>query len=201
VELLPVKPTKVFCIGFHKTGTKSLATALRRLGYRVTGPNGTKDPDIASNVLGMAHGLVEKFDAFQDNPWPIIYREMDEAYPGSKFILTLREPESWIVSAVAYFGRRETPMRKWIYGVGAPEGNEETYTKRFVDHYDEVRYHFRSRPDDLLTVDFAKEDGWNEICRFLKKDVPDEPFPHMNKGIAAGTDSPSGDIAQNAKPA
>ena len=33
----PLKP-KVFCIGFHKTGTKSLRKALATLGYRVTGP-------------------------------------------------------------------------------------------------------------------------------------------------------------------
>jgi UDP-N-acetylmuramate-alanine ligase len=39
--------TKVFCIGFHKTGTTSLAVALKTLGYRVTGPNGVHDPDIA----------------------------------------------------------------------------------------------------------------------------------------------------------
>lgn len=26
--------TKIFCIGFHKTGTTSLATALETLGYR-----------------------------------------------------------------------------------------------------------------------------------------------------------------------
>ena len=30
---------KIFCIGFHKTGTKSLGLALGILGYKVTGPN------------------------------------------------------------------------------------------------------------------------------------------------------------------
>lgn len=43
--------SKIFCIGFHKTGTKSLGTALDILGYRVCGPVGVKDPDIAKNVL------------------------------------------------------------------------------------------------------------------------------------------------------
>ena len=42
--------TKVFCIGFHKTGTTSLETALTKLGYKVTGCFGTKDPDIANKV-------------------------------------------------------------------------------------------------------------------------------------------------------
>jgi len=69
--------TKVFCIGFHKTGTTSLNVALNTLGYRVTGPNGVNDPDIAKNVLRMADDLVKRYDAFQDNPWPIIYKELD----------------------------------------------------------------------------------------------------------------------------
>lgn len=42
--------SKVFCIGFHKTGTTSLELALIRLGYRVTGSFGTKDPHIACEV-------------------------------------------------------------------------------------------------------------------------------------------------------
>jgi hypothetical protein len=43
--------TKVFCVGFHKTGTTSLALALEILDYRVAGPTGINDPNIAKNVL------------------------------------------------------------------------------------------------------------------------------------------------------
>jgi hypothetical protein len=49
---------KVFCIGFHKTGTTSLRVALELLGYRVTGPNGVQDPDIGKNVHELAYSLV-----------------------------------------------------------------------------------------------------------------------------------------------
>jgi len=173
--------SRVFCIGFHKTGTTSLAVALRTLGYRVTGPNGVDDPDIARNVLAMAYDLAEQYDAFQDNPWPVIYREVDAKYPGSKFILTLREPQSWIRSQVAHFGRRETPMRKWIYGVGSPQGNEAIYVKRFERHNAEVVTHFRDRANDLLVMDLTKGDGWEKLCGFLGADVPDRAFPHANK--------------------
>ena len=55
--------TKVFCIGFHKTGTTSMAVALKQLGYKVTGPNGVNDPDIEKNVRSMAYNLVDEFDA------------------------------------------------------------------------------------------------------------------------------------------
>ena len=172
---------KIFCIGFHKTGTTSLKAALKELGYRVTGPNGVDDPDIAKNVYSMAHDLVRKYDAFQDSPWSVIYKELDEKYPGSKFILTIRSSESWIKSQVNHFGQLETPMRTWIYGVGCPEGNEDIYIKRFERHYKEVVDHFKDRPDDLLILDLAKGDGWGKLCSFLGTDIPKKQFPHANK--------------------
>lgn len=172
---------KIFCIGFHKTGTTSLTIALRKLGYRVTGPNGWNDPDIARNVLPMAYGLVEKYDAFQDNPWPIIYRELDEKYPGSKFIMTLRSSESWIRSQVKHFGRKESAMRQWIYGVGCPEGNEDIYVRVFEDHNKDVLAYFKGRSKDLLVLDLANGEGWEKLCPFLGVPIRSSPFPHANK--------------------
>jgi hypothetical protein len=175
--------TKVFCIGFHKTGTTSLEVALRKLGYRVRGSFGTKDPDIANKVFEMACAMVPDYDAFEDNPWPILYRELDERYPGSKFILTRRPAEAWIRSQVKDFATTETPMRRWIYGedAGCPEGNEDTYIARYERHNREVLEYFRDRPDDLLVIDLPNNDGWTRLCAFLGHDVPDEPFPHANK--------------------
>ncbi len=173
--------TKIFCIGFHKTGTKSLATALSKLGYSITGPNGVKDSKIAQNVYTMAHNLVKQYDAFQDNPWPIIYKEMDKSYPGSKFILTVRNTDSWIKSMVSHFGRRKTPMRKWIYGVGCPKGNEEIYIKKYENHNKDVLAYFKNRPNDLLILDLIKAEGWQKLCPFLEKEIPNILFPHRNK--------------------
>jgi len=172
--------TKIFCIGFHKTGTTSLATALKVLGYNVTGPNGVTDPHIAFNVHSMAEALVKQYEAFQDNPWPVIFKEIDTKYPKSKFILTLRDSETWIDSQVKHFGINETPMRKWIYGSGCPKGNEEIYVKRFEEHNKEVKQYFKNRPTDLLLLELAKGDGWEKLCPFLGKSIPNESFPHAN---------------------
>ena len=83
-EGLQTHKPKVFCIGFHKTGTKSLARALEILGYRVTGPNGTRDPRIAERALPMALDIAARFDAFNDNPWPILFRELDAGLSGQQ---------------------------------------------------------------------------------------------------------------------
>jgi hypothetical protein len=177
-----MKGHKVFGIGFHKTGTKSLAAALRQLGYSVTGPNGVDNPNISRDVYGMAFGLVERHDAFQDNPWPILYKEPDERYPGSKFILTLRPTKNWIKSMVQHFGEARTPMREWIYGVGCPLGNEDVYVARYERHNREVMEHFLSRPNDLLVLRLTDGDGWATLCPFLGEAIPKVDFPQVNRG-------------------
>ncbi len=170
---------KVFCIGFHRTGTSSLGRALGILGYSVTGPNRTQDPDISTNALPMALALSERYDAFQDNPWPLLYREMDRHWPGSKFVLTIRPPEEWIRSVLSQFGSRSTPMRQWIYGAGSPVGNEDVYLARYARHNSEVHDYFRGRECDLRTLDITSGGGWGELCGFLGHDEPDCAFPHV----------------------
>ncbi|MDB5506217.1 MAG: hypothetical protein JWR75_855 [Devosia sp.] len=171
---------KVFGIGFHKTGTSSLGEALTRLGYRVAGPFGAHDPDIANSALPQALALAERRDAFQDNPWPMLFREMDAAFPGSRFVLTIRPEAAWLSSMLAYFGTRSTPMRDWIYGVGSPVGNEAVYLERYQRHEREVRSYFANRPADMLVLRLTEGEGWRELCGFLELPAPELPFPHSN---------------------
>ena len=179
---------KIFCIGFHKTGTKSLAAALSVLGYSVTGPNGVNDELVGENIDDLIRTLVPKYDAFQDNPWPIVFKKLDSWYPDSKFILTVRDTKRWYQSVLTHFGEKETPMRKWIYGegYGAPSGNEDVYVQRYRDHIKSVKEHFTGRSKDIVVMNFSKGDGWEKLCKFLDKPVPNVPFPHRNKGSDRG---------------
>lgn len=170
---------RVFGAGFHRTGTSSLRAALERLGYRVCGSVATEEPDIAKRAREIAFGLLDGYDAFVDNPWPILYRELDEACPGSRFILTTRPSDAWIRSVSRFFGAKTTPMREWIYGAGSPLGNEARYVERFERHNAEVREYFRDRPGDFLVLRIAEGEGWRELCGFLGHEIPPEPFPHM----------------------
>lgn len=172
---------KIFGIGFHNTEINFLAAALRTLGFNVTGPNGVKNPNIRNDVHQMAHKLVEKHDAFLNNPWPILYKELDQRYPGSKFILTMHPTDEWIANLVQNFGKNTTPMREWIYGVGCPEGNEQIYIDRYERHNKEVLEYFKSSPDDLLVLNISEGDGWEKLCPFLSKEIPNIPFPYKKK--------------------
>ncbi len=173
---------KIFGIGFHKTGTKSLATALVRMGFTVTGPNNFRDPDIAQTYLSLTRRLSERFDAFQDNPWPLVYQEMDAQWPQARFILTLRDSSDWYRSQLAHFQGATTPMRELLYGpgMGDPRGKEAHYIARLEAHNQAVRSYFQDRPGKLLEMDITQGDGWAPLCDFLGREVPARPFPHKN---------------------
>src|SRR5258707_2997466 len=164
---------KVFCIGFQKTGTTSMRSALEMLGYRVAGHFGVDDPAIRDNALPSALELARKYSAFQDNPWPLLFRDLDEHFPGSRFVLTVRDPQRWIESVVGHFGEQSTPMREWIYGPGSPRGNEDVYLERYERHNREVREYFAARGGDLLEMDVEAGDGWDPLCDFLGHSPPD----------------------------
>ncbi len=180
---------KVFCIGFQKTGTTSLGRALEILGHSVCGPVGVTDPRISHKALEWAIARLPYYDAFQDNPWPMLYKQLDQICPGSKFILTTRHPRAWIKSAKKYFGSYEAAAEVWIYGgKGTPVRNQKRFLQVYKEHNRAVREYFKDRPDDLLEIDFSKGHGWKEICDFLGYAIPDEPFPTSNKSGSIGAE-------------
>ena len=178
---------KVFCIGFQKTGTTTMQSALTILGYRVTGPNFHTENGPTPDLVERASKVAAEYDAVQDNPWPLLFREMDERFPGSKFVLTVRDTDRWYQSAVRHFRDEETAWRKHIYGAGAPAGNEQLYRSRYASHNREARAYFADRPDDLLVMDVTKGDGWDKLCPFVDLPNPGVPFPHSNSGVSTRT--------------
>jgi hypothetical protein len=182
---------KVFGIGFQKTGTSSLDEAFRILGYRTDkgvfiNTPGRKaslriDPPLTNaKILERVLPIAREREAFSDNPWPLLFRELDELFPGSKFILTVRDPQSWLASLVRHFGDRESDVLEWIYGVRAVRGNESRCLEIYEAHNAAVRAHFASRPAALLEIDVEKQPRWSELCAFLGKPVPRRPFPRAN---------------------
>ncbi len=181
----PAPRPKVFCIGFQKTGTTSLFAALERLGYRTAAVvgRGFSAERLAAEGASACIKAARDFDAAQDMPWPIFFRELDAAFPGSKFILTVRDPESWFASIEGHFGAHESEMQAFVYGrdAPAPAGNKARYLETLRRHEAAVRAHFAGRPHDLLVMDLEAGDGWNALCPFLGAPTPAEPFPTRNK--------------------
>ena len=174
---------KVIGIGFHKTGTSTLGDALIELGYEVVGARLDLTESLKKNSTDEAFELADQFEALQDVPWAILFKELDERYPGAKFILTVREEDKWLNSVVKHFGDKYFEMHEWIYGKGVAAGNEQLYLERYKKHNREVLEYFSERQDDLLVVDWSKNrNDWKPICDLLECPIPNKAFPHSNKG-------------------
>ncbi len=179
---------KVFCVGFQKTGTSSLSKALQALGFSVGDSIGVLNrtvnwraldpkPEIIEKVMA----VVDEVDAIQDSPNAFIYRALDVAYPGAKFILTIRDTADWLESYRRFFPDQNNPLRHWMYGVDRFSGNEARYRAIYEAQNAEIVAYFAGRPDDLLVMNIPKGDGWLKLVTFLGKDAL-KPFPHANKG-------------------
>lgn len=173
---------KIIGVGMQKTGTSSLRDALRMLDYSVGDNNYQLLFPILHGNYKKVFRKLSKYDAVEDNPWPHIYREIDRAIPGCKFVLTIREEESWYQSVSRHIGRLRDPMHEWIYGrnKGIPADDKANTLTVYRKHNQGVLDYFKDRPEDLLVVDFAKGEEWEKLCNFLGKPVPGLHFPHAN---------------------
>jgi hypothetical protein len=135
----------------------------------VAGHFGIHAQNIKHTALSMAKEIMETHDAAQDDPWFIIYKELDVLFPKSKFILLNRDNKKWIKSCINHFGKAEYDTRKWFYGPDkySPIGNEEYWIKRKIAHENEVRAYFKHRPDDLLEMNITEGDDWDKLGPFL----------------------------------
>lgn len=174
---------KVFGIGLNKTGTTTLGLCLQHLGYRHTSSNLELTKRVAAGDIEPVLDFAREYESFEDWPWPLIYRELDERFPGSKFILTTRRtPQVWLRSLKNHaLLTGPTEFRRIAYGHPIPEGHEPDHLSRYEAHNRDVRQYFESRPDDLLEICWETGSGWRELCDFLGHEVPDVPLPHANR--------------------
>jgi len=180
--------------GFGRTGTESMKLALETLGL---GPchhmtEVVADPDQVALWRAAARGELPDWDrAFAGyksaTDWPAAYfwRELSAHYPDAKVLLTVRDAESWYASM-------ERTILKVIKGstdpasVGVKLIGECLFGGRIDDRAHVIAVYEKNTAeveaafgaDRLLTYHLG--DGWEPLCRFLGKPVPDAPFPHTN---------------------
>ena len=191
VTLAPV-PTRIFGVGMHKTATTSLHAALGMLGFDSFHWGEGEAPLIWHEMrrLGRSRTLEQHY-ALSDLPIPLLFRELDCAYPGSKFILTVRDEAKWLASVQRLWDRRHNPTR-WVWDVypfshqihrelyGRKDFDAAVFLARYRRHNREVLEYFRKRPEDLLLMRMDQGAGWPELCAFLGCAAPGAPYPREN---------------------
>jgi hypothetical protein len=179
---------KLFGIGLSRTATHSLNQALCMLGYEVVH---YPDDDLTAQevIFGRPYSILEHCDGITDTHAVVRYRELDQQYPKSKFILTVRDLQSWLVSCRALFERlvlddfpepyRSMSVRLRVLAYGGIDFEPKAMARTYRRHLQDVHNHFFHRPADLLVMNILAGDGWLPLCKFLGKPVPPVPFPRI----------------------
>ena len=168
---------KIFGIGLSKTGTNSLTQALEILGYKIAH---YPPPDMV-DVLA-----ADQLDGCTDIPTALRFRMLDKKFPGSKFILTTREKNSWLRSIQDHYKRRPaSTLNDWgkqnrldLYG--SFDADECDFEGIYDQHHKDVTSYFADR-DDLLVLDLYSDDKWKLLCDFIGSPYPKTPYPIANE--------------------
>lgn len=166
----------VWGIGLARTGTTSLCKAFKILGYARVGHN----PEFEE---------LKYLNAAADNGCTLYYKYLDFIRPNSKFILTTRDLDSWLISMEDI--NQKSPAltdlavlrRMSLYE--SVKFDRDKMTAAYHRHSEAVARYFQDRPSDLLIMNLIKGEGWEKLCPFLGLPVPKAPFPHLNKAVAS----------------
>jgi hypothetical protein len=194
---------KVIGAGLSRTGTFSLKRALEALGF---GPCYHMDElfrrpdhvDIWANAARAEPDYVALFEGYvsaADAPVCHFWREIRNAHPKSKVILTVRDAESWYASfhstvfqamsrptllPAAARPPLEVARRLVLERIFGGRFEDKTYALSvFEAHNRSVIGSVES--SDLLVYQIG--DGWAPLCAFLAVPVPSEEFPMTNERV------------------
>jgi len=197
---------KLINAGLGRTGTTSLQMALERIGL---GPCYHMFDIISSDErLKQWEKIVcdaqrpdweivfDGYTSAVDGPCAIYYRQIMEAFPNAKIMLTVRDAERWYHSTYdtlyqfALKSEKNPPephsTQSRLYRLTSTMVWNGLFGGRFSDKEYAIDV-FRNRnqeiirnvdPENLLVYDVKQ--GWEPLCAFLGVDVPPEEFPHVN---------------------
>lgn len=197
--------------GLPRTGTLTQKVAFEQLGLSPC----YHWVDLLAD-LGQLPGWERAMDGQADWPallggarssadWPggYFYRELAEAYPEAKVLLSVRDPESWersfretiwemsygesVMALLARARSRVDPVwKRYLDFVErmfwGPEGtfSEGEQPAQLIEqmerHTEEVKRTIA--PERLLVWEVGE--GWGPLCEFLGLPEPDTPLPHAN---------------------
>lgn len=204
--------TKVFGLGLSRTGTRSLTAGLQMLGFDCN--HYPIDEDTYIEIANAQYDLtlLRYFDGLTDITTIPIYQQLDKQYPGSKFILTLRDKESWLGSVSRHYYNRPAfkdvgdpdeevhlRMRQFLRAAvyGCYNFCPERFSWVYDQHVRDVMAYFKDRPGDLLVINICSGEGFEKLAPFFGRPAPAEAFPH--KGAVLSRRIAEAAAAQKAK--
>ena len=187
-------PLRVIGTGFGRTGTDSMREALDILGF---GPchhmfavnadetQRTRWRALAKGAAPDWEALFEGYGSCVDWPSAFYWRDLIEAYPEARVLLTYRTPESWWQSfertllAFGAPGADPDSLGVALIGNRVFGGRPQDKSVALAAYEANVEAVLATVPPDRLLV-HELGDGWDPLCRHLGVPVPDRPYPIRN---------------------
>lgn len=182
---------KYICVGNPKTGTSSLLKAFQILEYKCASYDLEKALNHIMEEEDVLVNQAKDFNFLKDWPCRFLYKEIDQRYENCKFILTIRDEEKWVNSYTNHVSSEipDSITNRYRLKTLGINPREYLHDKEFLienvyrKNNQDVLDYFKYRPNDLFIIDITKENKWDSLCKFLKKPIPNEKFPHENKGM------------------
>nr|XP_039255033.1 uncharacterized protein LOC120331919 [Styela clava] len=206
---------KIICAGLQKTGTKSLAEALRILGYNVHDvfEQFYYEKELWNKILRNTaviadyQRILEDVDAVMDFPAVAVWEKIMEAFPEAKIILTIRSNEDdWYTSiknhieVINQYIPQSELLQQLLHVILGPTRQEFIrYESGFIpacigmarmcgtpkepilrSRYRQHNCYVKSACEKTKLLIYNVKDGWEPLCHFLNKKIPDRPFPKRN---------------------
>ncbi|WPH02979.1 Hypothetical protein R9X50_00585100 [Acrodontium crateriforme] len=147
--------------------------------------------------------LLGNCGAVTDMPCVMFWRELYAAYPEAKIVLVQRDEDAWFRSFSegvldAMFAPAGKFSRQYVEPIlGSRLGAVSLKTLQCMFGADEDAMRANARPayrklyEDIRAtipreqlLEFNLKDGWEPLCKFLGKEVPDGEFPRVNDAEA-----------------
>lgn len=208
---------KIFCIGLSRTGTTSVCEALKMLDIPTLHyiPSIFTNPQIIDSSLRFSPQVKRtpyqtwrlkkelkvyneeravkhliNYRAFGDLPIPLFYKELDTAFPKSKFIYTTRDIDSWLRSMkwmltegkiIWKWGNIDHEILFRTYNTQYFEKDKLVHA--FEEHQKDVFNYFnRFSNEKLLIMNIDEERlSFKKICNFFSLPIPLQDYPQSNK--------------------
>lgn len=173
--------------------------------------NGTKEEGRKAIRSLFGPGNKWGYDCTVDLPANSLWQTLRDEFPEAKVILVVRDDQKWINSLQnhlvverqqfweMWFHRCFGPVYRWVFNHSSDAVTMymDYFRTNLIGPEDQVfakansdillaayRAHNASVkalvPKDKLLV-YRIGEGWEPICKFLGKPIPDQPFPHENR--------------------
>ncbi len=195
---------RVIGVGLPRTGTLSLKTALEILGFGPCHhmfhlsekPNRTLEFIRAYDGEDIDfHALMKGYGSTVDTPTFDFYKEIHQAYPQAKIILSVRDSgEKWFESYQNTIGSAGT-SNFYYFSVYLLRSSclqhilGRKAIAKWTREYDEIGPSMHDKHNQRI-IDENKEgeilvfnvkEGWTPLCKFLGVEIPENiPFPNIN---------------------